>query len=345
MLVTEDRFQQHIHVFRGLAIILIVCAHTVPSLDWSGYPTLGKFINAMAVESSIFFFFIAGYLFQHLSARFTFKRYLKQKLKTVIAPYLILSIPAIIVFTFLTRRIGMWPWFYDLPIWGQIGLFLLTGKHLAPLWFVPTITLFYLVAPLFLFIDRQFNWGYLLILPLMVLSASIGRGGQLGPLNMALYLLPFYMLGMVFCHYKTKALELVSRWWPLLALVALAGLVATILDWPAPPYWQVPMKASLALLITWLLSRHYRVFGTRLDYVAEVSFGIFFIHAYFISAIKVLTVYVVTGQIYTGEGAEVIPGNPLVFSIYVLTVLGLSVAVIWLAKRLFKENSRMVIGA
>lgn len=345
MAIGDDKFQQHIHVFRGVAIMFIVCAHTVPSLNWSNNPMLGRIIDAVANQSSIYFFFIAGYLFQYLSAGFTYGRYLRQKLRTVILPYLILSIPALIVFTLLTKRIGMWPWFYDLPVWGQLGLFLLTGKHLAPLWFVPTITLFYLAAPLFLFIDRQFRLGYWIILPLILLSTTIGRGGQLGPLNMALFLLPIYMLGMVFCRYRAAALPLVQRWWPLLALVAAVSFAANILEWPIPPYWQMPLKASLALLITWALSRYHGVFGTRLDYIADVSFGIFFVHAYFILVVKVASVYLVTGEIYRGEGGDVIPGTLLIFVAYAGVVLGASVGMIWVVKKLLGKNSRMLIGA
>ncbi len=305
----------------------------------------GAFINALAVESSIFFVFIAGYLFQHLSSRFLFNSYLIQKIKTVILPYLIFSIPALIIFTLLTERTGMWPWFYDLPIWGQIGLFLLTGKHLAPLWFVPTIALFYLAAPIFLFIDRRFPSGYWVIAPLLLLASAIGRGGYLGPLNMALYLLPFYMLGMSFCHYQDAALGIVRKWWLLFAIVAAGSLIAIVLNVAPPPYWQVPLKFSLVLLLTWLLWRYHKVFGTKLNYISEVSFGIFFVHAYFISAIKVLAVYVLMGDIYKGEGAEVIVGTPLTFTIYVGTVLAASLAAIWIAKKVLGKKSRMVIGA
>ncbi len=260
-------------------------------------------------------------------------------------PYLILSIPALIVFTGLTQRIGMWPWFYDLPIWGQVALFLLTGKHLAPLWFVPTITLFYFAAPLFLYIDKRHPNGYWIILPLLVLSAYIGRGGKLGPLNFAIYLLPLYMLGMAFSHYKEKALLLIETWWPLLTLVALVSLLGLIYEWPSPPHFQVLMKTCLVLLFTWLLSRHHQIFGTRLNFIADVSFGIFFIHAYFILAIKLLAVYVITGHVYGGEGGDVIPGNPLTFIVYATLVLSVSVSVIWVAKRIFGKNSRMLIGA
>ena len=40
----ENQYQQHIHVFRGVAIIFIVFAHTIPSLDWSDWPLTGKLI-------------------------------------------------------------------------------------------------------------------------------------------------------------------------------------------------------------------------------------------------------------------------------------------------------------
>lgn len=339
-------FQQHIHVFRGVAIILIVCAHTVPSFDWTNYPVLGRLIDGIANESSIFFFFIAGYLFQHLSPRFQFSSYLLQKFKTVILPYLLLSIPALIIFTVLTKRVGMWPWFYTLPIWEQIGLFILTGKHLAPLWFVPTITLFYFAAPILLAIDKRFPILYWLVLPLLVLSTYIGRDGHLGPIDKAIYLLPIYVLGMAFSHYQNRAEALVARYWiPLLGLT-LVGLGGYVFQWPMPPYYLMVMKAPMSLLITVALLRWHAVFGRRLDYIGHVSFGIFFIHAYFISGLKVATVYILTGgHVYQGEGGSDLAGGPIVFLCYATLVLAISVMVIWIAQKVFGKRSRMIVGA
>lgn len=341
----KDSFQQHIHVFRGVAITLIVGAHTLPSLNWTDAPLTMRVIDALCNESSIFFFFIAGYLFQHLSARFRFSAYLKQKLKTVITPYLLLSIPALIIFTQLTQREGMWSWFYTLPVWQQVGLFLVTGKHLAPLWFVPTISLFYLVAPLLLAIDRKRPQLYWLIVPLWLLSIYIGRDGPLGPIDKAIYLLPTYMLGMVFSRNQQRAETLVGKAWLPLLLVTLIGTLGHVLEWPVPPHYLMIMKVPMALLLTVALRRWHGFFGHRLDYIAHVSFGIFFVHAYFISAIKVATVYLLTGQIYTGAGGDVLPGNVLVFSVYALTVLVMSVCVIWVAQKLLGKNSRMLVGA
>lgn len=338
-------YQQHIHVFRGLAIMGIVTAHTIPSLDWSQWPLTGRFVDALVNESSVFFFFIAGYLFQHLSARFVFRSYLRQKLLTVILPYLILSVPALIIFTQFTQRTGMWSWFYDLPVWEQVGLFLLTGKHLAPLWFVPTITLFYLLAPLLLWVDRKMPRLYWLIVPLLVLSTWLGRDGPYGPIDKAIYLFPAYLLGMAFSHHKAQGMALVRRWWWALLAVVLVSCAGLVFQWPDPPHYQMPMKAAACLLLVWLLYRHHHRVGHRLDFVAEVSFGIFFIHAYFISAIKVVTVYLIEGSVYKGVGGEVIPGNPLTLLLYAGAVLVLSTATIWVVKKVLGKHSRKLIGA
>jgi probable poly-beta-1,6-N-acetyl-D-glucosamine export protein len=338
-------FQQHIHVFRGIAISLIVCAHTLPSLDWSHNPMTGRWLDAVANQSSILFFFIAGYLFQYLSPRFSFGPYMKQKFRTVIVPYLILSVPALFVFVVLVPRQSMWPFFYELPGWQQIVLFILTGKHLAPLWFVPTITLFYLAAPLFIWLDRRWPRGYWLIVPLLGVSTYVGRGGQWGPLNFAYYLLAFYMLGMAVSRYRDTALMLIKRWrWPLLITMVL-GICGFALEWPDPPHWQVLCKTPMALLLTLFLKHQHHRFGHRLDEIADLSFGIFFVHAYLILALKLAAVYILEGRIYAGVGEQGIPGNLMTFALYALTVMLLSVWVLRLVKHLLGDRSRMLVGA
>ena len=341
----KEKFQHHLHVFRGVAIILIVCAHTLPSFEWSRYPITGRFLDALFNESSIFFFFIAGYLFQHLCGRFNFKSYLKQKLKTVILPYLLLSIPALFIFTQLVHRDGMWGWFYTLPVWQQVSLFLLTGKHLAPLWFVPTIALFYLAAPLLLAVDRKAPKLYWLILPLWLLSIYLGRDGPYGPVDKAIYLLPVYLAGMAFSHFYEQAESLATWAWLPLTAATLAGLTGHTLALTEPPAYLMLMKLPMAFLMTVALLRWHHLIGKRLDYIADISFGIFFIHAYFISAIKVATVYLLHGQIYSGKSDSDFSGNVLYFFIYATIVLVISVVVIWCVQKWLGKKSRMVIGA
>src|SRR5690606_14373892 len=139
------------------------------------------FMNVIFGSMSILFFFISGYLFQHLSGKFEYKTYLQRKFNNVILPYIIISIPAIIVSVWIIPQDGMWDWFYTSPKWVQILLFYATGKHLEPLWFVPAVTLIYLVAPLLLKIDRH-PTAYWVIPLLLIVSVAIGRDGPTGPL-------------------------------------------------------------------------------------------------------------------------------------------------------------------
>lgn len=340
------QFQQHIHVFRAVAIMLIVCAHSLPTFDWTDHPWFFQVMDGIANESSIYFFFIAGYLFQHLSYRFNFGRYFRQKIKTVILPYLILSIPAIVIYTVYLERGDMWPWFSALPVWQKALMFLITGKHLAPLWFVPTITIFYCFAPVFIFIDKKQPQLYWLIVPFAALALYLGRGGEYGPLNKAIYLLPVYLFGMWFCHYQTAAESFVRRYWQPLLLVSMVGLAGYALKWPEPPQYLLIMKMPLAALMVIFLLKYHDCVGHKLDYIAHVSFGIFFVHAYFIAAFKVGLAYMSHGTPSLREASySTLPGTPILYFGFALMVLAASVVLIWLAQRVLGERSRMFIGA
>jgi surface polysaccharide O-acyltransferase-like enzyme len=341
-LVSASRgFQGHIHSMRALAITLIVGAHSVPSFDWDQSPVLGRVIDTICNQASVLFFFIAGYLFQFLSSRFSYGSYLRQKLKTVILPYLLVSIPAIVISVWLIPQQGMWPWFYNLPEWQQVGLFYLTGKHLEPLWFVPTITIFYLAAPLLLKLDKRPQL-YVLIIPLIVLSVALGRDGPLGPINKAIYLLPAYLMGMAFSHFRSTAESLSRRY-----LLVLIGLCAATYAYMLFNEDSASLHLFLKLLaVPVLIVALHRLSpnpGPAVDYVAHVSFGIFFVHAYFISAFRLAYVKLQGGS-WTGDGGLFEP-SLLGFLVHTAAVLAASVAAIWVVQKLFPGRSRQLIGA
>ncbi|MGK2286835.1 acyltransferase family protein [Pedomonas sp. V897] len=337
-------FQQHIHIFRAVAICLIVGAHSVPSFDWKSAPMAGELIDSFCNQASIYFFFIAGYLFQFLSPRFSYGRYLTQKFKTVLLPYFLVSIPAIIISVWFIPQEGMWRWFYGLPAWQQIGLFYLTGKHLEPLWFVPTITLFYLAAPLLLALDRRpvLYW----ILPLLVaLSVTLGRDGPWGPVNKAVYLLPAYLYGMAFSHFRKEGERLGQMLLVPLLAVAVACYVMLVVAPPARGDLQMLFKLAMCPVLIVLFKALVDRIGSRLDYVAHVSFGIFFVHAYFISAFRLLWTKA-AGKEWAGEASTALfPPSVLLFLLHALMVLAVSVAIIWGVQKVFPRHSRQLVGA
>lgn len=337
-------FRHDIHLFRGVAICLIVILHSLPSFDWSTRPIAYEVLQAFLEQSSMLFFFISGYLFQHLSGRFDYRRYLGQKWRTIIIPYLVVSIPALIVSTGYIRQTGLWPWFYDLPVWQQIGLFLLTGKHLEPLWFVPTIALYYLASPLFIRIDR--TRGLYWLLPVLVLDAAfIGPNGPTGPLQRALYLLPAYMFGMWTSHYREQVLAFTRRYiWAFAAAIALLFATAAAVDRVASP---IDIELFFKLLSCPVLILTFERFGSRLPKglgaIATLSFGIYFVHGYLIAGFRLIYT-MAAGQHWSGESGLFAP-SLIALAVHAAVVLAASVALIRLVQRLFPNHSKYLIGA
>lgn len=176
----QGSFLRHIHLLRGFAILLVIGAHCWPAFAWSDREharILLAFDNVTVV-----FMFISGLLFQHLSWRFEYRRYLRHRFSIVVLPYVIISIPAIVLVIFFLHRTSVWPWVYELPVWEQVIFFLATGKHLAPLWFIPMMTLFILAAPVFVWIDRRDLYPWVLPVTL-TLAILLGRDSVPGILN------------------------------------------------------------------------------------------------------------------------------------------------------------------
>ena len=63
-------FLSHIHNFRAYAIIGIVGAHSLHAFVWNDHPYMFRFFDTLFNQSSVLFFFIAGFMFQFLSRRF-----------------------------------------------------------------------------------------------------------------------------------------------------------------------------------------------------------------------------------------------------------------------------------
>jgi surface polysaccharide O-acyltransferase-like enzyme len=345
MIESKSRFQSHIHLFRAIAIVLIVFQHVVPALDWSKNEALGRIILGLSDESSILFVFIAGYLFQHLLVKYSFNAYFLQKLKNVLAPYLIWSVPAIVVFVVFAQREGVWTWFYDMPVWQQVGLFLLSGKHVSPYWFIPMIFLFYLVAPIFRYIDQRRQYLYLLIIPLCLLSVYIGRDGPTGPAQKAVYMLPIYMMGMWVSHYRVQFNRWMRYAWLPILLLAAWAYVGYVLWWTEPPAYAFIVKSSFALLLVFVLDQLQLRIHSVVSYIADASFGIYFVHSYLITGFKILYSYGTTGVFSLSGAGEPFSGSVSALVILVLLILVCSSGVVSLIRVIFGQKSKMVVGA
>ena len=326
-------FLGHIHNFRGLAIMLIVLTHVVSVFDWSSHPELVRWLKIAFANTSVFFLFISGYLFQHLIARFEYGSYLKTKLSNVILPYTLASIPAVVLFTAVMQRPEIRAGFYDQSLPFQVAEFYLTGSHLAPFWFIPTIAVYYLIAPLLRLADRTpgFYWS----LPFWILVTVLSTRSS-NPLISCVHYLSVYLTGMACSRHRQVATEWLSRWWWALLLPMVLMLWAEYSFTTYTHGWQNTLQKLALSLIFFELIRRWGAGGDRwLARAGTLSFGIFFIHSYVISASKLVMAKV---------GWTPLVGDLPAFFVASVVFILASMMVVAAAKAMTGRYSRQMIG-
>lgn len=328
-------FLTYIHAFRALAILFIVTGHAIDAFVWSENCDLERCLRILFCNGSSLFVFIAGYLFHYLSPKFEAKKYYITKLWNVIIPYVVISVPAIVLFTAFLHRATVWDGFYQAPVWKQVLTFYLTGDHLAPLWFVPMISIFYACAPLFVKLDRNRILYYLLPV-FIVLSLFVSRGSAV---QSFVHFLSVYVLGMACSRFREQIGPVIGRLRflvPVFLVCLVAALVECHRNVGTMTNWNYVQKLFASLFFLGLLSRwndrlRWKAVGT----IAETSFGVFFLHAYVLTAWKLSYIHF-NGQLPAGGAIGMFALAMATFAICVPAIL--------LIKRGTGKYSRYLIG-
>ena len=193
-------FLNYINAFRAVAIFFIVATHSVLVFSWDTSLVQKKILDIVIGSGTVFFLFIAGYLFQHLSSKFDTKKYYASKLQNILLPYLIISLPSIIYYVFISPR----NWdanFVAQPEWLQVFYYYWWGLHLYNMWFIPVIALFYLLGPILIKGDKS-NILYCLLPLFIFISVLVPR--SLFTTDNFLHFFSIYVLGMLASKYKSK---------------------------------------------------------------------------------------------------------------------------------------------
>ena len=355
----------YINVFRGLAILLIVAGHTMQ------FGTKGTWINDTAFEiltgGTALFIFISGFLFQHLSDKFEYKTYLKKKWINVILPYIITAIPGIILCFTMPEAYGN-P-FVGLNPFAQIGIFLTTGRvHNVPTWYIPMICIFFLLADLFIILERKkILYKFLPVLflitffvPRIDIEPSYLTGMSYGAkyfayikyiLNGFIHFASMYILGMYFSSFKEKINYCYKyRWGLILGMLITAG-ADIYLNHTFHIMNNTISKIFLTLIVLGYL-QHYdneikncQWFNKSADFVAKYSFSIFFIHWYILFAFN--QIFKVSKVISVNSLKELFSAIGIV-SIRDITVTLVSLGILYILKQLLSKlqvkNTRSIIG-
>jgi probable poly-beta-1,6-N-acetyl-D-glucosamine export protein len=344
-------FLSFIHSFRAIAILMVISTHALDALRWPDPSWVKNLLLSLMQNASVPFVLVAGFLFQHLSARFSYGRYLWTKTLFVIVPYVIWSVP-ILVYDAIhgigvyTHHIG------PIEDVGRTLRALVTAEYMpAPLWYIPFIAVIYLVAPLLLALDRHARL-YFLCIPLLIMATLCHRPAHLTDVGQSLlYFAPVYLVGMWLARERDRALRFAERhlgtligvffgmtWFE----VCRAGHAGAI-------YSRAPFSmehgvfdlnlvskliGSLALMV--VLRRGDRLVAPRLAFLADISFGLFFVHEYVVMVIER-----VACRLGYQEG---IPGGSRDFLLVVLLAVLGGIAIIWTLKKVLGTKSRYIIG-
>jgi peptidoglycan/LPS O-acetylase OafA/YrhL len=345
-----SRFLNYIHYLRGIAIVMIVGVHA-RGYEWEWGDNLASFNFFVTLfdNGTILFVFIAGFLFQHLNKEnFSYLPYLKQKAKFVVLPYLLFSIPIIVVRLMMgIGELSLEKSFDQEPLLYKIFFFLVTGLHMVPFWFMPMIFLFYLSSFLLHKMDNKYFYQFVFPIVLLLGLFTYRPVHNANPLLSYLHFLSVYLTGMWAAHHHHRIVNLKSGvlWalifaYLLITVLELSGniSVAKQLTWQAiweTRQWILNIYVFKAILLCFiLLITFYKIRDWKsslLNSMAAYSFGIYFIHYYFISLYR--------------EVASPLTFNFIGFVVYFILLLTLSWLAIYVIKKITGPYSRYLTGS
>jgi len=333
------KFQYSLENFRGVAIIFVMLSHLG---SFEGATGVGKFFYFVVANATAWFVFLSGYLFYHIERnRFVYAGYLSKKARYVVLPYLILSIFPLVA-GFLFGR----PALLGLSGPGYVGWSLVVGGSVVgPLWFVPMITIFFLCSPVF---NRLARTRMIYPLALAGIAFSVFSWRPIvnaNPLLAFLNFLGFYLLGLAFAAgrgYLDALRESVKSALILACLglfVAAFALYVALTDSPAGFFDGLgifnPLQfGKLALLVAlfFLFERYLNKQNEMLAMTAKISFGLFFMHGFYLMAFARIQPFLPGGN------------GLLTFFEEVAIVILASFVTVLSIQRILGKHSRYVIG-
>lgn len=359
----------YINYFRALAIITIVLGHSVCWGDKSGaiYE-----LNSYLLKGGTFsFIFIAGFLFQYLSYKFKYLTYLKKKFFNVVLPYLFCITPAIITF-YLTNNNP------KIPIESMHGVIKLISSYLFgmvfnnPMWFVGMIVIFFILAPVFIFLKKHKNlWAIILIISLLstifLKRPSVGyaiyhlENFKISTIwfeYLKLYFTSFlffsslYLLGMQTCTTLDKHLLTVKKY------IKPALIVLCFIYFLIPVFYTTSQAHNLGHILAMFIYLGFcilfedkvqksPVIDKILNTIANYSFGIFFIHQYFINPLMFHSLYDTFIPPVLEIQQDTFQSCINSYSVFIISILG-SLFVLFVIKTILNKlgikNTRKFIG-
>ncbi len=350
----KPQFIAFLHGFRGVAILAIMAAHA-----WSilGYVSAAEVANPdylwlrAATESlfhgtTIFFALISGILATRVLRGTPWKKFFRNKLTNVILPYIAISA----LFTALSwpdtlayfRTHGIHYPFPTVLAWNIVS-----GQAYFHLWYIPVLTILFLLTPLLTWLLTPGRG--IALLALAALPLVVSRTGEPDFLSVqtVVYFLGAYALGMYLGDRLEAMLAAVRTWRAQLWLLFALSLAVNFLlfRWQYVPGGFVSLQETVVYLnkvsASLLLLHFLYVRGDRLP-ASLLTLGTYAFSLYFLHADIFWRLATLSARLDPHPGTIAVAGEgALIYLIGVTLALLLCMGL----RRLLGRYSRMVIGA
>ncbi len=334
-------FLNYMNAFRAIAIIFIVAIHSMHVFSWDNNLAQEKILRIIVGNGTILFLFISGYLFQHLSLKFSTKKYYLSKFKNVLLPYFIISLPIVLYFVFISPKHTM-PELISQPQWLQVLYYYWWGLHIYTMWFIPVITLFFIAGPVFYQLDKikSIYW----LLPVLVM-VSIAIPRSLFPTENFLHYLSIYVFGMFCSRYKDKVNPVVVKN-SVISLLSLIFVSLFLIEYfalaPSVTINYLQKLPAILIMLGILIKFEAYTKHPFIVSIANASFGIYFVHTFVLVAFKTTSSFF--NAHFLSNHYTYIPGNASFLILASTGVLLVSILVVSLIKNVLGDKTFLLIG-
>lgn len=311
---------------------------------------LYSFSQALFYNSTVYFTLISGLVFSVALQKRGWTSFFQSKFKFVIVPYLLISLGwfALLWNTLSASDQAAYTADGLLGVLSTMGQMLLLGGASYQLWYVPVVAALFLLTPLLVVIldNPRLHWvAWLIVLAPLVISRDFTHPTWTN----IVYFAGVYLVGILVGRHYDAARDLFRRWlpalWAITAILTVAEIVLHLTGVDKVGMTSLResgfyvLRLAESALVLHLMATHEHRMPKWLDTLATYAFTVYFLHVAILMAFDRFVDSQFPKEALT---LPVMTGLGLVAAFAALTV---PVVIGLVAKRLFGERSRYVLGS
>lgn len=336
----KRKFFKNIHYLRAFAIICIMTVHVwrIPPDCIASNSIISILINGtrevLFHGSSIYFIFISGFLFHHLSSNFDIIKFYRSKLRNIVSPYVVMTTGVLVI-----QSITHHEWHIS---FSKLINYYCLGKAQVQYWYIPLICIVFMISPILLKIPEK---KLTLLSPLFIILPLLGtRTATSISTGQFLYFFPVYLSGMICSMHHDRFINFITTHIIKISVLAIFSTFAIICakliptDNPFINFYESTQYIQKMLILSVLIVFFKKIEFldiSILDVLARYSFALYFTH-HFVHSYTIRKFYV----LFDVSPVFLFPLSIL----YTLIVFSLTVLLCFSIKKTLGPKSKFLIG-